>query len=165
MNGNYDFIAYPFLNDKDKMVDHEILTDKLSSILGHIIAGGTPLEKETWWLMDKVLHLNGSLRGNIAISLDDLRDGQTIYHVLKERHKIAGFIYPVGTPLATKYHMARCEAKIVARNLYRIRQSGVTVPDILLDLSNLMANILFVMSLEANRLEEISEIPFQSKSY
>ncbi|WP_422485957.1 hypothetical protein [Gudongella sp. DL1XJH-153] len=165
MNGNFDFIAYPFLNDKNKMVDHEILTDKLSSTLGHIISMGTPLEKETWWLMDKVLHLNGSLRGKLAISLDDLRDGQTIYHVLKDRHKVAGFIYPVGNRLATQYHIARCEAKIVTRNLYLIQQSGIIVPEILLDISNLMANILFVMSLEVNRLEGFEEIPFESRSY
>lgn len=165
MNGDYDFIAYPFLNDKNRMVDHEILTDKLSSNLGHIISMGTPLEKETWWLMDTVLHLNGSLRGKMAISLDDLRDGQTIYHVLKERNNVAGFIYPVGTKLATQYHIARCEAKIVTRNLYLIRQSGIIVPDILLDISNLIANMLFVMSLETNRLEGFEEIAFESKSY
>ncbi len=167
MKNNLDFIAYPFLNEDGPLVNHEILTDKLSSLLGSIISSGTPLEKETWWLMNRVLHVNGSIRGRMAISSDDLKDGQTMYHVLRERNKdrLKGFIYPLGNNISCQYHLARCEAKIVTRNLYLIQKSGIFVPQILIDLCNLIANILFVMSLEVNRIEEINEIQFISKSY
>lgn len=167
MTKNLDFIAYPFLSEDSQMVNHEILTDKLSSILGSIISMGTPLEKETWWIMNRVLHLNGSLRGKMAVSIDDISDGQTIYHVLRERNKdrLKGFIYPLGNIVSCQYHIARCEAKIVTRNLYLLQKSGIIVPQILIDLSNLIANILFAMSLEVNRLENINEIEFISKSY
>ena len=36
MSQNWDLIAYPFLNEKGRLVDHEVLTDTLSSTLGMI---------------------------------------------------------------------------------------------------------------------------------
>ncbi|WP_430486071.1 hypothetical protein [Clostridium sp. B9] len=37
------------------------MTDHLSSFLGRILSMNTPLEEETFWIMNRVLHLNGSL--------------------------------------------------------------------------------------------------------
>lgn len=168
MNGkNIDLIAYPFLSEESSLVNHEILTDKLSSTLGYILSLNTPLEKETWWLMDKVLHLNASIRGKLAITEEDLNKGLAMYNLLKEKNasRINGFVYPTGHILACEYHKARCEAKIVTRNLYLLRQQGIEVPEICIDFANLTANILFVFSLEINRLNNIEEKPFKSKSY
>lgn len=164
---NIDLIAYPFLSEESSLVNHEILTDKLSSLLGYILSLNTPLEKETWWLMDKILHLNASIRGKLAITEEDLKEGLTIYNSLKEKNasRISGFVYPTGHTIACEYHKARCEAKIVTRNLYLLRHQEVEVPEICIDFANLTANILFVFSLEINRLNNIEEKPFQSKSY
>lgn len=167
MKQDYDLISYPFLNEDSKVVDHELLTDKLSATLGHILSQNTPLEKETWWLLERVLHLNGSLRGKMAISDTDIKEGLLMYHVLKDRNKgrVITFVYPTGSSVTTLYHNARCEAKLVTRNLYLIENSGVVVPQILIDFSNLTANLLFAFAIETNRLENIDEIEFISKSY
>lgn len=167
MKPDYDLISYPFLNEDSKVVDHELLTDKLSATLGHILSQNTPLEKETCWLLERVLHLNGSLRGKMAISDTDIKEGLLMYHVLKDRNKgrVINFVYPTGSSVATLYHNARCEAKLVTRNLYLIENSGVIVPQILIDFSNLTANLLFAFAIETNRLENIDEIEFISKSY
>jgi cob(I)alamin adenosyltransferase len=164
---NIDLIAYPFLSEESSLVNHEILTDMLSSSLGRIIALKTPLEKETWWLMDKILHLNASIRGKMAITQRDLEEGLELYNLLKEKNssRIMGFVYPVGHIIACEYHRARCEAKIVTRNLYFLRNQGIEIPEICIDFANLTANLLFVFSVEVNRINDIDEIGFISKSY
>lgn len=167
MSKNIDLISYPFLSEDFGYVDHEVMTDHLSSFLGRILSMNTPLEEETFWMMDKVLHLNGSLRGKMAIFSADIEHGLEILNKYRERNKerISSFVYPTGHPLACEYHVARGEAKKVCRNLYMIKNSGKEVDDILIDFSNLITNILFVFSLEINRLYNIDEKVFVSKSY
>lgn len=164
---NIDLIAYPFLSEESSLVNHEIITDKLASTLGYILSLDTPLKEETWWLMDRVLHLNGSVRGRLAITEEDITEGLKLYNNLKEKNlsRISGFVYPTGHIIACEYHMARGEAKIAARNLYLLRQRGIEVPEICIDFVNLATNLLFVFSLEVNRLNNIYEKPFISKSY
>lgn len=164
---NIDLIAYPFLSEESSLVNHEILTDMLSSSLGRIISLKTPLEKETWWLMDRVLHLNASIRGKLAITEMDIEEGIQLYNNLKEKNtsRITGFVYPVGHAIACEYHRARCEAKIVTRNLYILRNQGLEIPEVCIDFANLTANLLFMFSLEVNRLNHIEEVAFISKSY
>ncbi|OPX46068.1 ATP:cob(I)alamin adenosyltransferase [Clostridium thermobutyricum] len=167
MKKNIDLISYPFLNEDFGPVDHEVLTDYLSSILGRIYSLDTPLKEETFWLMDKVLHLNGSIRGKLAIFDSDIQYGLNLISKLKSYNKdrISGFVYPIGHPIACEYHVARGIAKRVCRNLYLLKKSGTEVPEILLDFSNLMTNLLFLFSLEVNRLNNIQEKVFISKSY
>lgn len=167
MPKNIDLISYPFLNEDFGMVDHEVLSDFLSSVLGKILSMNTPLYDETFWLMEMSLHLNGSVRGKLAVTQQDIQKGLNILAKYKELNKdrLNGFVMPTGCPLACEYHIARGEAKKVCRNLYRVRNSGVLVDDILIDFTNLMTNILFVFSLEVNRLNGVSEMKFTSKSY
>lgn len=167
MKKNINLISYPFLNEPFGFVDHEVATDYLSSILGRILSMGTVLYEETFWLMDKVLHLNGSLRGNLAIHNEDIEYGLNLIENLKEKNKerINGFVYPTGTPLACEYHIARGEAKKICRLLYILKNQGFIIPDILIDFTNLITNLLFLFSLEINRLSNVEEKPFISKSY
>lgn len=167
LSKNIDLISYPFLSEDFGYVDHEVMTDHLSSFLGRILSMNTPLEKETFWMMDRVLHLNGSLRGRLAIFPEDIEKGLKILNKYRDLNKdrISSFVYPTGHPLACEYHVARGEAKKVCRNLYKISNSGKEVPEILLDFSNLITNILFVFSLEINRINGIEEKVFVSKSY
>lgn len=162
-----DFLSYPFLHEKERIVDHEVLTDELASYLGLILSKGTPLHDETYWLMDKVLHLNGSIRGENAISSSDTEQLLNFYHVLKENNakRLDGFVYPIGHPVSCHYHVARGMSKRVTRNLYLIQQSHQRDFKHLLDFSHLMTNYLFTCSLEVNRLHHIEEVPFLSKSY
>lgn len=167
MAKNIDLISYPFLNEDFGSVDHEVLSDFLSSVLGKILSMNTPLYDETFWLMEMSLHLNGSVRGKLAITNEDIEKGLLIMSKYKELNKdrLSGFVMPTGCPLSCEYHIARGEAKKVCRNLYLIKKHGVDVPEILIDFANLMTNLLFVFSLEANRVNNVDEIEFKSKSY
>ncbi|MDO4924462.1 MAG: ATP:cob(I)alamin adenosyltransferase [Turicibacter sp.] len=167
MSQNWDLIAYPFLNEKSRLVDHEVLTDQLSSTLGMICSLDPPLKDETWWLMEMTLHINGSIRGRLAISEEDLVKGLDLLHVLKERNKerLNRFVYPTGHVISSWYHIARCQAKQVVRNLYLLEQEGIEIPQIVIDFSNLIANLLFAFSVEVNAVFEIDEREFVSKSY
>ena len=139
MSQNWDLIAYPFLNEKGRLVDHEVLTDTLSSTLGMICSLSIPLKEETWWLMEMVLLVN------------------------KER--LNRFVYPTGHEVSSWYHIARCQAKQVFRNLYLLEQDGLDVPQLVIDFANLIANLLFAFSVEVNAVFEVDEVEFISKSY
>lgn len=167
MSQNWDLIAYPFLNEKGRLVDHEVLTDTLSSTLGMICSLSTPLKEETWWLMEMVLHLNGSIRGRLAVSEEDLNKGLDMLHTLKEknRERLNRFVYPTGHEVSSWYHIARCQAKQVVRNLYLLEQDGLDVPQLVIDFANLIANLLFAFSVEVNAVFEVDEVEFISKSY
>ena len=164
---NWDLVSYPFLSETQKMVDHEVLTDQLASILGRIYAMPTPLKDETWWLMDRTLHLNGSVRGKNAITAKDIEEGLEMYQVLKQRNenRLTRFVYPVGHPIACEYHVARATAKKVVRNLHLMEHDGLEIDEQLIDFANLMANLLFAFSVDVNRHFDIEEIEFHSKSY
>lgn len=164
---NIDLISYPFLNEPFGSVDHEVMTDYLSSILGKIVSLDTPLKEETFWMMDRVLHLNGSIRGKLAISEEDLVYGLNLMKKLKDlnKNRISSFVYPIGHSIACEYHIARGVSKQITRQLYVLKNSGIHFPEILLDFSNLITNLLFLFSLEVNRLHNIEEKIFISKSY
>ncbi|MGL4740699.1 MAG: hypothetical protein ACRC41_07825 [Sarcina sp.] len=167
MTKNIDLVSYPFLDEDFGCTDHEVLSDFLSSILGRILTMETPLYDETFWLMEMSLHLNGSVRGKLAITDIDIDKGLNLMQKYKNLNKtrLKGFVMPTGCRLAAEYHVARGESKKVTRNLHLMKAKGILVPEIVLDFSNLMTNLLFVFSLEVNRLNGVDEIPFLSKSY
>ncbi|MGL5649186.1 MAG: hypothetical protein ACRDDY_15190 [Clostridium sp.] len=164
---NIDLISYPFLNENFGPVDHEVMTDYLSSILGRILSLDTPLYNETFWMMDRILHLNGSIRGKLAITQEDLDYGLNLIQKLKTLNKdrISSFVYPTGHPIACEYHVARGVSKQICRQLYLLKKANDNIPTILIDFSNLITNLLFVFSLEVNRQNNIEEKAFISKSY
>ena len=167
MAKNIDLISYPFLDEDFGSTDHEVLSDFLSSVLGRILSMDTPLYEETFWLMEMTLHLNGSVRGRIAVTEADIEKGLSMLSKYREYNKdrLSGFVLPTGCRLACEYHIARGEAKKVSRNLHLVRKNGIKVDEILIDFIDLMTNILFVFSLEINRLNDIDEKVFISKSY
>lgn len=167
MKKNMDFISYPFLGEKKRLVEHEMLTDELASRIGLVLSLKPHLYDETFWLMDKVYHLNGSIRGKQAIDESDLEYALQMYRGLKERNaeRFKLFVYPTGHPIACQYHMARTQAKKVVRHLHILRQEGMEINQLFIDFANLVANILFGMAIETNRIQNIDEIEFISKSY
>lgn len=72
---------------------------------------------------------------------------------------------PTGHEVSSWYHIARCQAKQVVRNLYLLEQDGLDVPQLVIDFANLIANLLFAFSVEVNAVFEVDEVEFISKSY
>ena len=104
---------------------------------------------------------------SLSVSEEDLNKGLDMLHTLKEKNKerLNRFVYPTGHEVSSWYHIARCQAKQVVRNLYLLEQDGLDVPQLVIDFANLIANLLFAFSVEVNAVFEVDEVEFISKSY
>lgn len=111
-------------------------------------------------------HLNGSVRGKLAITGDDLDRLSAIYdrYVAEVKDRIETFVLPQGSTAACTLHTCRSEAKKSVRALHKVSLEK-EIPGILFDYAHLLANVLFVMAVYVNKQQGIEEIPFISKSY
>lgn len=169
-------ICYPFIRESGLLCDYEIETDRLCSEIGMALewipetsAVYQPLRK----LQEKIYHQNGSLRGKMAITEDDViwlqAWEQTLHDKLpSERKKRAKgvFVLPAGVAGAAALHVARCQAKRVVRLMSCLEnEEGKAVPSHLWEWANLTANILFWTAMVVNYEAGREEIPFVSRSY
>ena len=67
--------------------------------------------------------------------------------------------------LASSLHIARCLGKEVVRKMYQVKTEGIIVEDVLFDFTNMISNYSLIAALYANKINNISEIEFISKSY
>ena len=168
---DYDEVAYPFMEEKGMFTDYEILTDGLSSYIGLLwsIAEekdyNNDLIEDLQWLTEQVLHMNGSLRGKLAIDEKKVNKLKDMYYYYKAKIDIEGFTLPTGSYLSSQMNIARYKAKEVVRLLNKIEQADNEVPKILFRFSNILANLLYSMSLYVNKIDEIEIKKFESESY
>ena len=164
-------ISYPFMDEDSLLCDYEILTDGLSSYLGLALSkarsGDYPkrVSEDLKWLIEKVLHLNGSVRGQLAIEQSDLDWLNQKYDYYKDKVEYNSFTLPGGDILAAQIDICRYKSKEVVRLLNRLKQANIEVDDIILAFANILANQLYLMSLYINDFKEIRQEKFQSKSY
>lgn len=145
------------------MCDYEIETDLLASQIGEAIHVIRHIHKEDLLLLcEQVYHANGSIRGHLAITPQDLEKLKTI----EEHYAIPcrQFVLPQGSIGACKLHVLRSQTKKVIRHMHRI-QNERNAPGILWDYFNRLSNLFFMMALYENQAEAIEEIPFLSRSY
>lgn len=167
----YDEICYPFMNEEQWFCDYEILTDGLASYLGLALSiakerdYSEALIKNLHWLTEMALHLNGSLRGKMAIEDEDLQRLYEMYDFYKDQVEIKGFILPTGSYLSSQINISRYKAKEVVRLLNKIDRQQEKVPKILFSFSNLLANLLFILSVYINDVDREENQIFESKSY
>lgn len=151
--------------------DYEVLTDGLSSYLGLILSISL---KEDYpkeisdcleWLTEMSLHINGSLRGNLAVEAEDLDKLYEMYYFYKDKINVGGFTLPTGSYLSCQINIVRYKAKEVVRLLNKIDKVQSKVPEILFSFTNLLANFLYVLSCYINILDKCENKTFTSKSY
>ena len=163
------FLCYPYMRESSCMVDFEIRTDSLAARIG-LAASLTQSYSEVYadlmHLVKMAYHLNGSVRGQLAITEEDLKWLSEIYdfYVGHVEDRIQGFVLPHGCQAAAVLHTCRSEAKKSVRALHKVSLEK-EVPEILFDYANLLANVLFAMAVYINKKNGIEEIPFISKSY
>lgn len=160
-------LCYPFLYEESKKVEFEILTDKLSSQLGVCasLSNGN-LKNELLYVTELVYHLNGSIRGRMAIDENHVYFLKARYeHYEKETKDGTRFVVPQGCLLATNLHVARSMGKEVVRKMYQVKTEGTTVDDVLFDFANMVSNYCFMVSLYANKITNTPEKEFISRSY
>lgn len=163
------YLCYPYMREVQTTVDFEIQSDALAVRIGQAASLVVPLEElhsDLLKLVEMVYHLNGSVRGKMAISSADLHKLSSLYdrYVKETEESIKQFVLPQGSAAACALHVCRSEAKKTVRALHRVSLER-EVPERLFDYAHLLANVLFVMAVYANKRQGIEEIPFVSKSY
>jgi len=166
-----DELCYPFIYEASWLCDYEVATDELCSRIGSVLArlpaNLSEVAQDLERLQPLAWHLNGSIRGRLAIEEADLQWLLSRYRDYKARvaGRIDGFVLPRGAEPVPQLHLARSAAKKAIRLMVRLDQEGVEVPDILHRLCNLMCNLFFVLTLYINQKRGFREVSFESRSY
>ncbi|MCI1592063.1 hypothetical protein [Heyndrickxia oleronia] len=163
------YLCYPFMRESASTVDFEIRTDSLTTRIGQAasLTKDIPIVYEDlMYLLPMAYHLNGSVRGKLAINEEDLYRLSSMYdfYVAETDGRIDRFVLPQGTAAACALHVCRSEAKKSVRALHKVSLER-EVPDILFNYTNLLANVLFYMAVYVNKDKGVEEIQFVSKSY
>ena len=172
MKKDIRYSCYPFMREKSSCVDYEIRTDSLTTRIGAVVPTLVDDDKGAVVLEDLRIihplcyHVNGSVRGKLAITEEDLNwlSARYDFYVSHVEETVHQFLLPQGVESAVRLHICRSEAKKSYRALHKVSEER-DVPEILFDFLGLLANVLFVMAVYMNKQHQCEEIPFISKSY
>nr|WP_285897078.1 ATP:cob(I)alamin adenosyltransferase [Vibrio sp. SCSIO 43169] len=163
-------ICYPFIYENSPVCDFEIAADELCTRIGLVLT--MDLDDYSRDVLQRVqpyvYHLNGSVRGKLAIFEDNLQELYHDYNTLREKLDggFKGFVLPGGHPISAELHLCRTQAKKVVRALVAIEHAGKKSPDpILFRYANLLANVMYTLASYTNRMQQVVETEFVSKSY
>ncbi len=169
MNYRSPYEAYPFLSDpqSDLRCDYEILTDKITSMIGLLRSQCSEFEQQLTELSTLVYHSNASVRTENSINQNDIQFILDAVNSLQKQteHLCKRFVLPVGSKRASLSHCLRTEAKAVVRMLYKLGQTGHEVDTLLIDFFSLLSDYFFRLALLLNHLDDVQEIPFESRNY
>lgn len=163
-------ICYPFIYEDSPVCDFEITADELCSRIGLVLA--MDLDEFSRDILTRmqpnVYHLNGSVRGKLAITEAEVEELKADYDSLKQRIDggFKGFVLPGGYPASSQLHLCRCQAKKTVRALVAIEHAGKkqSAP-ILFRYANLLANVLYSLASYINHINQVEETEFVSRSY
>ncbi|MER1956188.1 MAG: hypothetical protein ABS942_02345 [Solibacillus sp.] len=172
MKKDIRYSCYPFMREKSSCVDYEIRTDSLTTRIGAVIptlvddVHGQLVLEDLRVIQPLTYHANGSVRGKLAITAEDVAwlSERYDFYVSEVKETIQQFLLPQGVESAARLHICRSEAKKSYRALHKVSEEK-EVPEILFDFLGLLANVLFVMAVYMNKLHACEELVFISKSY
>lgn len=148
MKKDIRFSCYPFMREKSSCVDYEIRTDSLTTRIGTVFptlvddASGHVVLKDLRMIQPLAYHANGSVRGKLAITSEDLQwlSDRYDYYAGEVRESIQRFVLPQGIESAARLHICRSEAKKSYRALHKVSEER-DVDEILFDFLGLLANV------------------------
>lgn len=163
-------ICYPFIYEDSPICDFEIASDELCSRIGLVLTYELDdLSRDILArVQPNVYHLNGSVRGKIAIDEQSLSELYDDYNCLRDKLDggFKGFVLPGGHPISAELHLCRTQAKKVVRALVAIEHSGKKSPaPILFRYANLLANVMYALASYSNHIRQVTETEFVSRSY
>ena len=178
---NIDEFCYPFIYEESALCDYEIVTDQLTRLVGwaiddlRVLRLEYPendklisLEQQLHWLLPLCYHLNGSIRGKLAITNDNHDKLLDHYRQMKDDVKdvISGFVLPGGkSPNGILNQCSSLSKKAIRLmvQIHNIEQKEVN--DILPKFANLLCNYFFTATILINKVTGFKETIFVSKSY
>lgn len=178
---NLDELCYPYIYEDSTLCDYEILTDDLTRMVGwaindlailrkeysknvHLIK----LESELNWILPLCFHLNGSIRGNLAITEEDHQQLLKKYRNFKTitEKSISGFVLPGGVSPVGILNKCSSMCKQAIRLMVKIHnEEHKEVDEILPKFANVLCNYFFTATILINQITNFKETPFISKSY
>ncbi|NVD08884.1 ATP:cob(I)alamin adenosyltransferase [Vibrio sp. JPW-9-11-11] len=163
-------ICYPFIYEQSPVCDFEIAADELCSRVGLVLTMALDdLARDILVrLQPNVYHLNGSVRGKLAIDESQLQELYLDYNTLREKLDggFKGFVLPGGHPIAAELHLCRTQAKKIVRALVAVEHAGKKSPaPILFRYANLLANVMYALASYTNHVHSVQETEFVSRSY
>lgn len=165
------YLAYPFLYDKseDLRCDYEIFTDEISSTIGLLRAfiKDNELRYELSKINELVYHMNASLRTFVSLTEDELKwlENKTLTYQKEIEGRMNKFVLPEGGVCGSYAHIIRTKCKALVRLLYRYKEQGNEVDELLFDFANLLSGYFFILALKLNKDEGIEETEFISRNY
>lgn len=168
---NIDEMCYPFMYEAASLCDFEIITDELcghiGAIISHLPEDMPDIATDLEHIQPLAFHINGSIRGRLAVGEADQAWLQTRLNHYK--HEVAdrldGFVLPRGTPPIPQLHLARSACKKAIRAMVKVDQEGKEVPMLLPRMCNMLCNFFFVLTLVINKRRGVVEPEFVSRSY
>ena len=171
MKKDLRYICYTYMKEKSCKVDYEVLSDALTVSIGMVIPYLTNdyeqvLVEDLRHLQHLAYHANGSVRGMLAITEEDINwlSGRYDFYCEQVGDKIKQFVIPQGCLAALHLHEVRNDAKIVYRALHHAHKEEA-VSELLFKFTGLLSNVACAMALYVNQLNNVDEIPFHTKSY
>lgn len=178
---NIDELCYPYIYEDSLLCDYEILTDDLTRMVGWAINDLgilrqqyaksielQTLENELNWLLPLCFHLNGSIRGELAITEKDHQQLLKNYRNFKTitEKSISGFVLPGGVSPIGVLNKCSSMSKQAIRLMVKIHnEEQKEVAEILPKFANLLCNYFFTATVLINQVTGFKETPFISKSY
>ena len=161
--------AYPFLSDEadDLRCDFELLTDEMASITGLLCAQveDEDLRAELQWVDELIYHINPTLRTRMTVTGEEAARLAAAVERLQSETAAHGFVLPQGCEAACTAHLLRVKGKCLVRLLYRHMRQGHNVPDLLVDVCNLLSGYFFLLALKLNALAGVAETAYVSRNY
>lgn len=104
-------ICYPFIYEDSPVCDFEITADELCSRIGLVLS----MELDDFSrdiltrMQPNVYHVNGSIRGKLAITEAEVDELKADYDAVKARIDggFKGFVLPGGHPTSSQLHLCR----------------------------------------------------------
>lgn len=146
---NRDELCYPFIYETSFLCDFEVVTDELCGHIGAILsalpAEMTDIAGDLALLQPLAFHVNGSIRGRLAVDEADIEwlQSRLDHYRLEVKGRIDGFVLPRGAAPVPQLHLVRSAAKKTIRLMVRVEQEGKTVAMVLPRLCNMMCNFFF----------------------
>ena len=168
---NKDELCYPFIYETSYLCDYEVATDELCNHIGFVLSllpeEFPDIKNDLSKLQPLVYHLNGSIRGKLAVTDEDLLWLLSRYHHYQALTQglVTGFVLPRGPQPVPHLHLARSQAKKAIRTMVRVEQEGKVIPQILPRFCNVLCNFFFVLTIYINDKLGVPFEAFKSKSY
>ena len=170
-SADIDEVCYPFIHEPGPLCDFEVFTDELCGNIGAAVStlpsDMADLRDDLAALQPLAFHLNGSIRGRLAITEADLdwAKERLAHYRAEAAGRAEGFVLPRGDLPVPFLDLARSGAKKAIRQMVRIEEAGIAVPAVLPRFCNLLCNLFFAMILVINQRRGVDEVAFTSKSY